>query len=58
MFNLTNVGLSMCFTVYSDLFLNVMIKCQAILACMFLFRELPEWRGKFVILSHDEKSSL
>jgi hypothetical protein len=20
------------------------------------FKELPEWRGKFVILSHDEKS--
>jgi hypothetical protein len=37
MFNLTNVGLSMCcVTVYTDLFLNLMIECDPILACMSL----------------------
>jgi hypothetical protein len=24
---------------------------------MFLFKELPKWRGKIVMLLHDEKSS-
>jgi hypothetical protein len=36
MFNLTNVGLSMCVKEYSDLFLNLMIEYESILTFMSL----------------------
>jgi hypothetical protein len=36
MFNLTNVGLSMCVKEYSDLFLNLMIEYEPILTFMSL----------------------
>ena len=51
MFNLTNVGLSMCVMEYLDSFLNLMTEYVPILA--FISRKrygiIPAWRGKVVI---------
>jgi hypothetical protein len=46
MFNLTNVGLSMCVKEYSDLFLNLMIEYEQILAFMSLQGNYLAWREK------------
>jgi hypothetical protein len=46
MFNLTNVGLSMCVKVYSDLFLNLMIEYESILAFTSLQGNYLAWREK------------
>jgi hypothetical protein len=46
MFNLTNVGLSMCVKEYSDLFLNLMIKYEPILVLMSFQRNYLAWREK------------
>jgi len=50
MFNLTNVRLSMCIKEYSDLFLNLMIEHESILAIMFVQGNYLAWREKFVIV--------
>ena len=50
MFNLTNVKLSMCIKEYSDLFLNLMIEHESILAIMFVQGNYLAWRKKFVIV--------
>jgi hypothetical protein len=47
MFNLTNVGLSLCVKVYSDLFLNLMIEYEPILTFMSLQENYLAWREKF-----------
>jgi hypothetical protein len=46
MFNLTNVGLSMCVKEYLDLFLNLMIEYEPILTFMFLQENYLTWREK------------
>jgi hypothetical protein len=46
MFNLTNVGLSMCVKEYSNLFLNLMVEYEPILACMSLQGNYLTWREK------------
>jgi hypothetical protein len=46
MFNLTNIGLSMCVKEYSNLFLNLMIEYEPILAFMTLQGNYLAWRGK------------
>jgi hypothetical protein len=46
MFNLTNVGLSMCVKEYSDLFLNLMIEYEPILAFMSLQKNYLAWQEK------------
>jgi hypothetical protein len=46
MFNLTNVGLSMYVKEYSDLFLNLMIEYEQILAFMSLHENYLAWREK------------
>ena len=48
MFNLTNVRLSMCIKEYSDLFLNLMIEHESILAIIFVQGNYLAWREKFV----------
>jgi hypothetical protein len=48
MFNLTNVGLSMCVKEYSNLFLNLMIEYESILAFMSLQGNYLVWREKKV----------
>jgi hypothetical protein len=50
MFNLTNVGLSICVTEYSDLFLNLTIEHAPILAFMSVQGNYLVWREKFVIV--------
>jgi len=50
MFNLTNVGLGICVTEYSDLFPNLMIKYEPILAFMPLRRNIPAWQEKSEII--------
>jgi hypothetical protein len=50
MFNLTNVGLSMFVKEYLDLFLNLMIEYESILAFMSLQGNYLPWREKFVIV--------
>jgi hypothetical protein len=50
MFNLTNVGLSMCIKEYSDLFLYLMIEYESILAFMSLQGNYLTWREKFMIV--------
>jgi hypothetical protein len=46
MFNLTNIGLSMCVKEYSDLFLNLMIEYEPILAFMSLQGNYLVWWEK------------
>jgi hypothetical protein len=46
MFNLTNVGLSMCVKEYSDLFLNLMIEYEPIRTFMSLQGNYLAWRKK------------
>ena len=46
MFNLTNIGLHMCVKEYSDLFLNLMIEHEPILAIMFVQENYLAWREK------------
>ena len=46
MFNLTNIGLNMCVKEYSDLFLNLMIEHEPILAIMFVQENYLAWREK------------
>jgi hypothetical protein len=46
MFNLTNVGLSMCVKEYSDLFLNLMIEYEQILVFMSPHGNYLAWREK------------
>jgi hypothetical protein len=46
MFNLTNVGLSMCIKEYSNLFLNLMIEYESILAFVSLKGNYLAWREK------------
>jgi hypothetical protein len=46
MFNLTNVGLSMCVKEYSDLFQNLMVEYEPILAFMSLQGNCLAWREK------------
>jgi hypothetical protein len=46
MFNLTNVGLSMCVKEYSDLFLNLMIEYEPIMTFMSLQGNYLAWREK------------
>jgi hypothetical protein len=46
MFNLTNVGLSMCVKEYSDLFLNLMIEYKPILVFMSLQGNYLAWQKK------------
>jgi hypothetical protein len=46
MFNLANVGLSMCVKEYLDLFLNLMIEYEAILTFMSLQENYLAWREK------------
>jgi hypothetical protein len=50
MFSLTNVGLSMCVKKYSDLFLNLMIEHEPILAFMSVQGNYLVWWKKFVIV--------
>jgi hypothetical protein len=46
MFNLTNVGLSMCVKEYLDLFLNLMVEYEPILAFMSLQGNYLAWQEK------------
>jgi hypothetical protein len=46
MFNLTNVGLSMCVKEFLDLFLNLMIGYESILIFMSLQENYLAWREK------------
>jgi hypothetical protein len=46
MFNLTNVGLSICVKEYSDLFLNLMIEYEQILVFMSLQGNYLAWQEK------------
>jgi hypothetical protein len=46
MFNLTNVGLSMCVKEYLDLFLNLKIEYEPILTFIFLQENYLAWREK------------
>jgi hypothetical protein len=46
MFNLTNIGLSMCVKEYLDLFLNLMIEYEPILTFMSLQGNYLAWREK------------
>jgi hypothetical protein len=48
MFNLTNVGLSICVKEYSNLFLNFMVEYESILGFMSLQGNYRAWREKFV----------
>ena len=50
MFNLTNIGLHMCVKEYSDLFLNLMIEHEPILAIMSVQRNISHGGKKFVIV--------
>ena len=60
MFNLTNIGLNMCVKRILDLFLNLMIEHEPILAIMSVqrnishggkkFEKIPVWRGKVGIV--------
>jgi hypothetical protein len=50
MFNLTNIGLSVYVTKYSDLFLNLMIEHEPILTFMFVQGNYFAWREKFMIV--------
>jgi hypothetical protein len=49
MFNLTNVELSMCVKEYSDLFLNLMVEYEPILAFMSLQWNYLAWRKKKIV---------
>ena len=61
MFNLTNVGLSMCVMKYSDSFPNLMTVCEPILAFMSgkKYEIIPTWRGKvgIVLILHGGRES-
>jgi hypothetical protein len=46
MFNLTNIGLSMCVKEYLDLLLNLMIEYEPILTFMSLQGNYLVWREK------------
>ena len=46
MFNLTYVGLNMCVKEYSDLFLNLMIEHEPIVAIMSVQENYLAWREK------------
>jgi hypothetical protein len=46
MFNLTNIGLSMCVKEHLDLFLNLMIEYEPILTFMSLQKNYLAWREK------------
>ena len=52
-FNLTNVGPSMCVKEHSDLFINLMIKNavkRANSGIYVPYRELPAWREKMIMI--------
>jgi hypothetical protein len=52
MFNLTNVGLSMCVKEYLDSFLNLMIEYEPILTFMSLQENYLAWREKKFVIVH------